>query len=730
VTSVTAARPRAGKTAAAEEETTRLDRLVAATPLVTIFVWALLVYAWQAWLVRSPFVFSDELEFTQLARSLAETGEAARRGAAYGLAPLPAVAVAPAWLLSNAESAYLTAKLIGVLAMTAAIFPTYALARMLVRPAAALFAATAAVAIPAFMYSSLLIQEPFAYTISILALWLGVRALARPTIGSVALAVGAALLAPFVRGQLAVIPVILALAAGVVLWSSGPVRRYRGRWTRWDWAGAVTLAIGAVVVLNELASHRSFAWLVATRHYKDRMVDLGVAAGGALTIGLGVLPVLVGLAILVRPRGEERTPERHAFRAVLGASIVAFSFYAAVKATYLSTVFATRIYERNLIYLAPLLFVATAMWLERPRVRFVPACLAALAVALLLAHTPLILDFPYFEAPGYAMLVAGNRMLEMPPAQIAELLPLLLGVALAFVVAAALLGRRPRVRTGVVWAAAAVVLAWNVLGQLHVSSGARASADFLLSGYVEPPDWVDRAAGGQDVLYLGQGIQNPNPIFLVEFWNRSIRHVWSLDGTAPGPGPVLTPDLGDADGRLSPDPGVRYVLAEPGVDVVGEVAAERGPWRLVRIDGPLRLAQARTGITADGWASSPGRGIPAFAAYSQFATPDGQPGTMEVVVSREGASEATPPSTATVRIGPLAVGEDNQPALGSIAEEVAWTIEARGTRVVRLPTPPPPFRVEVIVDPPFMPNEVDPRASDLRWLGAQASFRFIPRGDA
>jgi hypothetical protein len=721
VTSVTAARPRAESTGAA------LDRVLAATPLVTVFVWALLVYAWQAWLVRTPFVFSDELEFTQLARSLAETGEAARRGAAYGLAPLPAVVTAPAWLLGSTESAYLAAKLIGVLAMSAAIFPTYALARMLVRPGPALFAATASIAIPAFMYSSLLLQEPFAYTASILALWLGVRALARPTIGSVALAAGAGLLAPFVRGQLAVIPVILLLAAGVVFWSSGRMERYRARWTRWDWAGAVALAVGAAVLLNELASHRSFAWLVATRYYKDRILDLGVAAAGAMTIGLGVLPVLVGLAILVRPRGEERTPERHAFRAVLGAALLAFTFYAAVKATYLSTVFATRVYERNLIYLAPLLFVATAMWLERPRLRFVPLCFAALAVALLLAHTPLILDFPYFEAPGYAMLVAANRMLGMTPTQILEWLPLVLGVALAFVVAAALLARRPRVRTGVVWAAAAVVLTWNVLGQLHVSSGARSSADFLLSGYVEPHDWVDRAADGREVLYLGQSIQNPNPIFLVEFWNRSIRHVWSLDGTAPGPGPVLTPDLGDADGRLSPDPGVPFVLAEPGVDVVGEVAAERGPWRLVRVEGPLRLAQARTGITADGWASSPGREIPAFAAYSRFSIPGERPGAMEVLVSREGASEATPPSTVTIRIGPLAVGEDNQPALGSIAEEVEWQIEARASRAFRLDTPAPPFRVEVIVDPPFMPFEVDPRASsDQRWLGAQVGFRFIP----
>ena len=45
---------------------------------------------------------------------------------------------------------------------------------------------------------------------------------------------------------------------------------------------------------------------------------------------------------------------------MLGCSLVAFGLYTAAKAAYLSTVFATRVEERNLIYLCPLLFIATA----------------------------------------------------------------------------------------------------------------------------------------------------------------------------------------------------------------------------------------------------------------------------------------------------------------------------------------------------------------------------------
>ena len=111
------------------------------------------------------------------------------------------------------------------------------------------------------------------------------------------------------------------------------------------------------------------------------------------------------------------------------------------------------------------------------------------------------------------------------------------------------------------------------------------------------------------MLYLGQNINTGAALglWLTEFWNRSLKHVWSLDGTAPGPGPVLTPDLVATDGRLAPDPGVRYVLAERGVDVDGELVArppKSGRWFVYKLERPApsrrtpRPASSRT----VGWA--------------------------------------------------------------------------------------------------------------------------------
>ena len=88
-----------------------------------------------------------------------------------------------------------------------------------------------------------------------------------------------------------------------------------------------------------------------------------------------------------------------------------------------------------------------------------------------------------------------------------------------------------------------------------------------------------------------------------EFWNRSIQKVWSVDGTGPGPGDTLTPDLQDVDGTLWPDPETDYVLATNGVEVVGPEVARNDAANatLVRLDGPIRLRANRTGIAADGW---------------------------------------------------------------------------------------------------------------------------------
>jgi len=127
--------------AVAAPSRTWLDRISAALPLATVFFWLCVVYGVEAWLHGTPWLFTDELEMTQLSRSIAATGHAARRGEPHSFGTLYTFLLAPAWWIHGAESAYSAAKYIGVVTMTATLFPAYALARMVVGPRPALFAA-------------------------------------------------------------------------------------------------------------------------------------------------------------------------------------------------------------------------------------------------------------------------------------------------------------------------------------------------------------------------------------------------------------------------------------------------------------------------------------------------------------------------------------------------------------------------------------------------------------
>ena len=54
------------------------------------------------------------------------------------------------------------------------------------------------------------------------------------------------------------------------------------------------------------------------------------------------------------------------------------------------------------------------------------------------------------------------------------------------------------------------------------------------------------------MVVIGQQISDPTNVRVTEFFNRSVKKMWSLDGTAPTPGPILTPDLEAEDGTSTP----------------------------------------------------------------------------------------------------------------------------------------------------------------------------------
>jgi hypothetical protein len=712
-------------------------RVEAALPLIGAYLLLATLYAWQAWRRETPTIFSDELETTQLSRAIAETGQPGRRGDPYGFTSLVPWLTAPFWWLDSVASAYEAIKSVQAFVMAVAIFPAFLLARLVVSPPWAFFAAVATIAAPALSYAPILVEEPWAYPAATLALWLTVRAVDRPGRAAVALALGACTFAVLVRSQLVALFGVLAFGLLALAWRSEPIRRWRASWTTWDWAGAVILAVGALIAVVAFAGHRSDEWEIATTAWKGRMVEYGSWAGGAFAIGLGVVPAIALLAVLAVPGRERSRPGVRAFVIVSGGAVASFGWYAAIKGAYLSTSFSSVIVERNLVYLTPLAFVATAYLLERASAPLWAVVAGAAAVLAMVVWVPVdrgIDNFPYYEAHGLAILALVNREWSWPLGRIeTALVVVVLIAAVALALAGTPLRRRAATAaTPLAVGVAVAVLAWSVTTEVYAAIGEHDFSARVETNLPKPNDWVDRAAGDGSVVMLGQRMSDsPLGVPSTEFWNRSIAKVWSVDGTGPGPGHTQTPDLQDIDGTLSPDPQTDFVLAANGVDVAGEVVASNpdAAATLVRLDGPIRLRANTTGVAGDGWIVGRAGDVPepARAAYNRFDVSEGGTGTAVVTLSRETFCPTGErlPGVARVRIGELGRGPDKQPAIARETSSEALYVPGCAVRTVVLPTPTVPWRVEVEIEP-FVPAEVDPRSSERRALGARVSFDVIP----
>jgi len=289
-----------------------------------------------------------------------------------------------------------------------------------------------------------------------------------------------------------------------------------------------------------------------------------------------------------------------------------------------------------------------------------------------------------------------------------------------------------------VWlvAAAAFVLAWSAWGEIAYSRATHKWMDQVAASVPRPLDWVDRSVPrGADVTYFGQAIGDPSDILELEFWNRSIKHVWSTDGTAPGPGPTVTPSVVSADGRLEPAKDVRYMVVDGGISPVGNVIARTihfgdgqspKPWTLLRVAQPLRLRQNVDGVAGNGW----GRPVTAFNVYS---IPNDAPSKLRINVSRHGFDPHIP-ATVRVRVGKLdrgvfPVGHDGTlialPTMGKVLFTRTLHVPHTLDHVFEFRAPKPPFRVETSITP-IAQHDLNGVGSRERNLGAYIDYLVSP----
>jgi hypothetical protein len=708
---------------------TALDLFLDAVPFATAALIVLAILFWEAATRSSPTVFVDELKWAQLSRSIADTGHAALRGEPSSFKSLYPYLIAPLWWFHATQTSYTAIKYVNEVVMALAAIPTYLLARRLVGPRAAAVAAIGTLCTTAYFYAPLLLPEVLAYPVFALCAYASVRALSgdgrRWTVTAIVLCVVAVL----VRTQLMVTFGSLALAA-IWLWLVGPRgRRLRRGWSTFDHLGAALLAIGALVVVNRVVGNHSDEWRTSTQGELGRMWSLSLQAFSALAIGLGLLPLMGGVASLWVPE-RRADPRWRAFAAYLGASILTFGLYTAVKATYLSLHFGTLVEERNLIYLQPLLLIGTVVVLTARRPS-VAARLAGVAVtAFLVLYYGYQLGYPYLEAPGYGIAAMANRSFRWTQTDIRWALAVACVVGAGVLLWPFLRRAEPAARAALAIVAVGVA-AWMLAAEVTSARGSEVSAKQELAGLPTsaaglPLDWVDEYDGHHDATYLGQKEPNiPLGVWLIEFWNRTVKNVYTIDGSAPGPGPTTTPQLEQPDGSLSNDPDQDWVLQDNGVQMLGKDVAGVGALQLVQIPShPWRLEQAIYNVTDDGWSTPPLNATETTSAESSWAYFGDRRGTVEVDVSRKQFNnQLAPKPHVTIRVGPVALNEQGQPVVRQPTHVVHVTFP-NGTDRSFAFAAQGPVAVQVTETPTF--RLTDYGGQDPRWLGVGVGFRFTP----
>ncbi len=554
-----------------------------------------------------PWIMIDEIVYSELAKSFAATGHFAVRGvptAGYGVVyPL---LISPAYaLFRDVPTVYTGIKVVNALLISLTAVPAFLLARRVVSPRGALVVAGLTVAVPSGFYAGTIMTENAFYPIfTLLALAL-VLALERPGPIAVVAFLAALALAYETRAQaVAVLPAALTAPLLAAALSRRPRELLAHRLLYGVVAGAGLLAVLAEVVRGRSVRSLLGAYAAATHS----TYDAGTVAHwflwhlAELDFYVGFLPVLA--VVLLCVRGPSLSA---AERAVAASTIALVGWLALEVAAFASQPSVQRIEERNLFYVAPLLFTCLVVWIERglprPRAATGVAAVAVVALSAAIPYERFIDTSATSDTFGVLTLWSAA---EWTGVHAQDIRWLVAAVAAAFCAAAFLLPRR-------VWPALPVlVLALYLVALQPVDARTkRASIGAVYQGITRPDrDWITAIVGSSDpnrVAVVWTGATDRLTVNENEFFNRDVGPIYTTNGAVPG-GLAQTPIAVDRrSGRyLAAGSTVRVqdVLVDSGISVAGRRigADERKGLVLLRVDGPLRAAFLTNGIDADAWA--------------------------------------------------------------------------------------------------------------------------------
>jgi hypothetical protein len=548
------------------------------------------------------WIAPDEAIYSLLGRSLWETGSPALLGAGgYHALVYPALAGLPL-TLAELGTGVAILQALQALAMSATAGVAYLWGRRSLGNAWAAVAAALVVAIPGLAYSGLLMTQPLLYLFTTLALWALAAALERPTLRRQAVVAGALALVVLTHVQsVALLPtVFLAVALQCAFARSiEPARRL-----------AVLLGtLAGACVLGGFAAAVSGSWNDPFGAYAAAVggYELGAAladvtwhAAGAFVVVGGIPLVALALMLVECLRRAERSPAAVA----LVATATAWSVCLVLEIGIFASRWVGHIAERDLLTLAPPIFLVFGLWLSRgvprPRVWAQAAALLVAVPAVLLPVKRFAVKEAALDAFSFVPLwrlgtVASETTLEVA-------FPLVAG---ALVAAAVLVPRRALVVLPVLVLGVLVTLSF--VSTREITQLSRDDRVWVFD--IGDPRWVDAASDGP-VTYLHASSGFSAGVWKHLFWNDHIDAVAALPAAAPvGPlepamvSPRFDGLLLDTEGnRLEAD----LVAASSDLELAGEriAAAPRSTdlpgLSLWRIERPVRVRTRRDGFQPNG----------------------------------------------------------------------------------------------------------------------------------
>src|SRR5919199_744026 len=508
-----------------------------------------------------------------------------RTRAALALTALVGVSalVGPLLALGNLQLGYTLLKALQALVMSLTAVPVFLWARSLVRPRYALVAALLTLAVPGLAFAGFVMTEVAFYPVICVVAWAMARALERPTAARQALAAAGIGVATATRLQAIVLlpALVLAILIKAALdrtWLRG-VRRFAplvGSLAALVVVGiAVKLArggsaLGSVLGAYEVTGHVSYGFGDALRFAVYHAADL--------LLMTALVPVVAVVLVLVEAAaGRERSDAVRAYLAVT----VAISLGFVAEVGLFTSRLLGRLAERNLLALAPLVFVGFAVWLDRglPRPRIATA-LTSLAALGLLLYLPWDRFVTAAAQPDAFSVIPLYRLRVNYPGLDTKLV-VVLGAVELLAMAAFL----PRRRAWILPLAVFVLFVGASISATQVVSHQARLFRLVMVG--ADRRWIDEHAPGPGAyVYTGElGWSGGAPIWTNLFWNRRVRRVYDL-GAEPAVGPLpqrrVVPD---GQGRLRLDDGAANhtpdVLARDRVHLVGTAIVDSRPAPLV-----------------------------------------------------------------------------------------------------------------------------------------------------